>query len=61
MHVSLIEPRQARRVTSFIAAGSATAAANRRASVVEAFELATSEAMRKAVDAVREAVPAPPR
>jgi cholesterol transport system auxiliary component len=56
MQVSLVDPRRAQRRASFVAAGSATAAANRRAPVVAAFEAATAEAVRAAVEQVRAAV-----
>lgn len=55
MQVSLIDPRQARRVASFVAAGSATAAANRQAAVIAAFESATADAVRAVVEQVRTA------
>lgn len=53
LQVSLVDPRQARRLASFAAAGEAVAADNRRPAVIEAFERATAEAVREAVDAVR--------
>jgi len=61
MQVSVVDPRQSRRLASFVAAGSAVAAENRRAAVVDAFERATAAAMREAVSGVREAAPSAPR
>jgi len=58
LQLSLVEPREARRVTSVVAAGSAVATADRRGAVIEAFERASSEALLKSVDAVRQAAPA---
>ncbi len=55
MQVSLVDPRKARRLASFIATASATAEANRLAPVIAAFDRATSEAVRSAVDQVRAA------
>ncbi len=55
MQVSLVDPRKARRLASFIATASATAGANRLAPVIAAFDRATSEAVRSAVDQVRAA------
>jgi cholesterol transport system auxiliary component len=57
MQVSLVDPRQSRRLTSVVAAGSAVAAGDRRAAVIEAFERATAAAVSTAVDAVRESAP----
>ena len=57
MQVTLVESRQARRVASFPAAGSATAAGNRRAAVIAAFESATAQAVDAAVNEVRSATP----
>lgn len=57
MQVSLVEPRAARRVASFVASGSATATDNRRPAVIASFERASAEAVRMAVDQVREAAP----
>jgi len=61
LHVSVIDPREGRRLASFGAAGSAVATENRRAAVVDAFERATAAAVREAVSGVREAVPSTPR
>ena len=61
MQVSVVDPRQARRVASFTAAGSEVAKDNLRAPVIAAFEQAASEATRLAVGGVRGAVPAAPR
>lgn len=55
MQVSLVEPRAAHRVASFVAAGSAIATDNRRPAVIASFERASAEAVRAAVDQVREA------
>jgi len=55
MQVSLIDPRQARRMASFVAAGSVTAAANRQTAVIAAFEGATADAVRAVVEQVRAA------
>jgi cholesterol transport system auxiliary component len=57
LQVSLVDARQVRRLVSFTAAGTAAAGANGRASVVAAFERATSEAVRGVVDQVRSAAP----
>lgn len=61
MQVSLVDPRQARRLTSFVAAGTAPASENRQRSVIAAFERATADALRSAVAQVRSAVPPAPR
>jgi cholesterol transport system auxiliary component len=53
MQVSLVDLRGARRLASFIAAASSSAETNRMASVIAAFERATSEAVRSAIDQVR--------
>lgn len=53
LQVSLVDPRKARRLASFVVAESAPAAANRRAAVVAAFDRATAEAVRSAVEQVR--------
>jgi len=53
MQVSVVDPRKARRLASFVAAASAAAATNHRAPVIAAFELATAEAVRSTVDQVR--------
>jgi cholesterol transport system auxiliary component len=55
MQVSLVDPRKGRRLASFIAAASSSAETNRMGPVVAAFERATSEAVRSAVDQVRAA------
>jgi cholesterol transport system auxiliary component len=55
MHVSLVDPRAARRLASFLANGSATAAADGRAAVIDAFERATAEAIAYTVTEVRRA------
>jgi len=55
MQVSLIDPRQARRMASFVAAGSVTAEANQQAAVIAAFEGATADAVRAVVEQVRAA------
>jgi len=55
MQVSLVDPRKARRIASAVVATSAAAGENRRASILAAFERATSEAVRAAVAEVREA------
>jgi len=55
MQVSLVDPRRAKRLASFVAAASSVAAENRRAAVVAAFDRATTEALRSAVDQVRTA------
>jgi cholesterol transport system auxiliary component len=57
MLVSLIDPRQVRRLTSFMATGTAPAAENGRGAVVAAFERATGDAVRGAVAEVRGAAP----
>jgi cholesterol transport system auxiliary component len=57
MLVTLIETRPARRVASFLAVGAASAAENRRAAVVAAFEAATAQAVESAVSQVRGATP----
>lgn len=54
MQVSLLDPRKAQRISSAVVATSAAADDNRRAAVMTAFERATAEAMRAAVDQVRE-------
>lgn len=54
MQVSLLDPRKAQRISSAVVATSAAAGDNRRAAVMTAFERATAEAMRAAVDQVRE-------
>jgi cholesterol transport system auxiliary component len=61
MQVSVVDPRQSRRLASFVAAGSAVAAGNRRATVIDAFERATAAAMSAAVDGVRESAAVVPR
>jgi len=61
LQVSVVDPRQGRRLASFGAAGSAVATENRRAAVVDAFERATAAAVREAVSGVREAVSSTPR
>jgi len=53
MQVSLVDPRKARRLASFVAAASSPADENRLAPVVAAFDRATAEAVRSAVDQVR--------
>jgi len=53
MQVSLVDPRKGRRLSSFVAAASSPADTNRLAAVVAAFEGATAEAVRSAVDQVR--------
>jgi cholesterol transport system auxiliary component len=53
MQVSLVDPRQAKRLASFVAAASAAATANRRAPVIAAFDRATAQAVHDAVDQVR--------
>lgn len=55
MQVSLVDPRKARRLASFVVATSAPADANRLAPVVAAFDRATADAVRSAVDQVRAA------
>lgn len=55
MQVSLVDPRKARRLASFVSAASSPADANRRAPVVAAFDRALAEAVRSAVDQVRAA------
>jgi ABC-type uncharacterized transport system auxiliary subunit len=55
MQVSLVDPRKARRLASFVVATSSPADANRQAPVVAAFDRATSEAVRSAVDQARAA------
>jgi cholesterol transport system auxiliary component len=55
MQVSLVDPRKAQRLASFIATASASAEADRLAPVIAAFDRATSEAVRSAVDQVRAA------
>mgnify|MGYP001166025933 FL=1 len=55
MQVSLVDPRRAKRQASFLVAASSAAETNRLAAVVAAFERATSEAVRSAVDQVRAA------
>ena len=57
LRVTLIEARPARRVASFGAVGTATAAGNRRAAVIAAFEAATGQAVESAVSQVRSATP----
>lgn len=54
MLVTLVEARPARRVASFPAIGAATAADNRRAAVVAAFEAAATQAVESAVSQVRD-------
>ena len=61
MQVTMVDPRQGRRLASFVAAGSAVADGNRRAAVIDAFERATAAAMSAAVDGVRESTPGAPR
>jgi ABC-type uncharacterized transport system auxiliary subunit len=61
MQVSVVDPRQSRRVGSFAAVGSAVAAADRRAAVIDAFERATAAAVSTAVDGVRQSAPDAPR
>jgi cholesterol transport system auxiliary component len=61
MQVSVIDPRHARRVASFVAAGAAVSTEDRRAAVVAAFEAATGTAVRAAVAQVRDSVPATAR
>jgi cholesterol transport system auxiliary component len=55
MQVSLVDPRKARRLASFVVAASSPADENRLAPVVAAFDRATAEAVRSAVDQVRAA------
>ena len=54
MQVSLVAPREGRRVASFVAAGSAVATEDRRSAVIASFERAAAEAVRIAVEQVRE-------
>lgn len=61
LQVSVVDPRQARRLASFAAAASVTAQQNGRAAVIAAFERATAETLRSVVDQTREAVAAVPR
>jgi len=53
MQVSVVDPRKASRLASFVAAASAAADENRRAAVIAAFDRATAEAVRSTVDQVR--------
>ncbi len=55
MQVSLIDPRKATRLASFMASASASAGADRRAPVIAAFDQATAEAVRAVVEQVRAA------
>jgi len=55
MQVSLVDPRRGKRLASFVAAASSVAATNRLAPVIAAFDRATAEAMRTAVEQVRNA------
>jgi len=55
MQVSVVDPRKARRLASFLVAASAAADSNRRAPVIAAFDRATADAVRSAVDQVRAA------
>ena len=61
MQVSLVDPRKGRRQASFLVAASSPADTNRLAAVVAAFDRATSEAVRSAVDQVRAAAVTPAR
>ena len=58
MQVSLVDPRRAARVASFVAASSAAAGRNQRAAVIAAFEQASAAAIGSAVAAIREATAA---
>jgi hypothetical protein len=60
MQVTMVDPRQGRRLASFVATGSAVAAVNRREAVIDAFERATAAAMSAAVDGVRQSAPGAP-
>lgn len=53
MQVSLVDPRGAKRLASFVATASSAATANRRAPVIAAFDRATAAAVHDAVDRVR--------
>jgi len=55
MQVSLVDPRAARRLASFLATGTATATADGRAAVIDAFERAAAEAVTHTVAEVRQA------
>ena len=55
LHVSLVDPRAARRLASFLATGTATASADGRAAVMDAFERATAEAIGHTVTEIRQA------
>jgi cholesterol transport system auxiliary component len=53
LQASLVDPRKAERLASFMASASASAGANRRAPVIAAFDQATAEAVRAVVEQVR--------
>jgi cholesterol transport system auxiliary component len=56
MQVTLVDARQPRRITSFVASASVVADANRRTAVLQAFERATAAALEETVSRVRAAV-----
>jgi cholesterol transport system auxiliary component len=57
VQATLVDPRQGHRVSSIVASSEASAAANRRGAVVEAFERATGEAVHALAAWLREVEP----
>jgi cholesterol transport system auxiliary component len=58
---TLVDPRQARRVSSIVASSEVAAADNRRDAVLDAYQRATSEAVHALAAWLREAEPNPAR
>jgi cholesterol transport system auxiliary component len=58
---TLVDPRQVRRLSSFVASSEVVAADNRRDAVVDAFQRATSEAVHALAAWLREVEPNPAR
>jgi cholesterol transport system auxiliary component len=59
MQATLVDARQSRRITSFVASNAVQAETNGRAAVLQAFERATAEAVDAVVSRVRATSPAP--
>jgi len=58
---TLVDPRQARRVSSIVASSEVAAADNRRHAVLDAYQRATAEAVHALIDRLREVEPNPAR
>jgi len=61
IQATLVDPRQVRRVSSFVASAEFPAASNSRGAVLEAFERATGEAVHALAAWLREVEPAAAR